>query len=323
MRKTPFNLTEVRQKISLGREADVERLHQPGPARYVEMASFVLVWAAGGFLCLAAPRFLPAWMRLPVTLAGILLSAIALNVHPLLVHEGMHSVLFRNRFLNQIVSTFYAFTFHTSFTAYQVQHLRHHRHLGTDKDPDDYRNYSNNPRVVWILSYVRILTGAYLSIPVMPILSFRCGSPSERRRILSECALMVAIYAVLLHFVPFHFLLFAWFLPLFLVNFMVNLRGLAQHTLADPEDVFLASRTFQVGRVAEFCLIGENYHLIHHLFPTAPSYHLRELHHLLEDRLPRQSNWNSYLGFFWTFVKASGKGDESRLGIRSSVKGAA
>ena len=77
---------------------------------------------------------------------------------------------------------------------------------------------------------------------------------------------------------PADLLLLAWLLPAVVVGYMTNIRGFTQHGIAVAADPFLASRTMKPHPVVAFCLLYENYHLEHHLFPEVPSYHLPELH---------------------------------------------
>jgi hypothetical protein len=67
--------------------------------------------------------------------------------------------------------------------------------------------------------------------------------------------------------------------------------------------------------VVAFCLLNENYHLEHHLFPEVPSYHLRELHELLWPRLPRAVTGQSYVGFLLRFLRATWRLDETPIGL--------
>jgi fatty acid desaturase len=65
-----------------------------------------------------------------------------------------------------------------------------------------------------------------------------------------------------------------------------------------------------------FCLLNENYHLEHHLFPEVPSYNLPRLHALLRSRLPHSVEARSYSGFLAAFVGRFFRGDESMMGFR-------
>jgi fatty acid desaturase len=207
-----------------------------------------------------------------------------------------------------------------SFTAYRVMHTRHHDHLGTEDDPDDYHNYSGRRGVVWALHYVRLTAGCVLYLLAIPFLAFRQGSASERRAIVAEYAILAAVYALALAVIPFSLLAAAWLVPLLLVAVMVQVRGFTQHGITDAHDPFLASRSIEAHPVVAFLLLNENYHLEHHLFPEVPSYHLPALHRAIWDRLPRAVSGTSYLGFLGRFLRATLTLDETPIGLVEPAK---
>jgi fatty acid desaturase len=61
--------------------------------------------------------------------------------------------------------------------------------------------------------------------------------------------------------------------------------------------------------------LNENFHLEHHLFPTAPSYNLSKLHKLIWKRLPEALYSESYFHFLYKLVKAGLKNDLAPQGI--------
>jgi fatty acid desaturase len=284
--------------------------------RLAELALFVGLWAAGAGLTLAVRYGMePGWLRLALYAPGILLSAVAINAFVLLLHEGMHHTLFPCPFYNRWVSVLLGLPVLMSFTAYQVMHLRHHTYLGDPRDPDDYENYTKRPHLLWLMHCTRLLCGAFLYILFIPVLALRHGSWPQRRRVVAEYALLAVVAVVLARIVPGGALLLAWFLPAVLVGYMTNLRGFTQHGVAVAADPFLASRTMKPHPVVAFCLLYENYHLEHHLFPEVPSHHLPELHALVWPRLPRAVAGSSYLGFLGRFLRAAARGDRSPIGV--------
>ena len=284
--------------------------------RLGELALFVALWPCSAATTLAAFYLLPPGpLHSALIVAGIVGSAVALNAFVLLLHEGMHHTLFRRPFWNRWVSVLLGAPVLMSFSAYQVMHLRHHAFLGDPRDPDDYHNYTRGRRRVWLMHTCRLLFGAFLYLLMIPLLALRFGSRSELRRLCEEYAVLVALYTAVALTVPGMVLLLGWFLPVVLVAYMTNIRGFAQHGLTDAHDPYLASRTMKPHPVIAFCLLSENYHLEHHLFPEVPSYHLAELHRLIWPRLPRAVTGTSYLGFLAHFLRRTPMLDESPYGL--------
>ena len=206
-----------------------------------------------------------------------------------------------------------------SFTAYQVLHARHHDYLGDPRDPDDYYNYTQRRSFVWALHFVRLLIGTPLYLFLIPVLAWKFGNREQRGRILAEYALLFVLWGAVGIAVPWALLWQVWCLPLLCVGLLVSLRGFTQHGITDARDPYLASRTIVPHPLVELCLLGENYHLAHHLFPEVPSYHLRRLHRLIQTHLPRAVIGRSYIGFLLAFLAAVPKLDEAPIGLYESL----
>lgn len=283
--------------------------------RLRELAIFVGLWVGGMALVWAGLGLAPGLAHYGLRVAGTLAAAVAMNAFVLLLHEGMHGTLFAGRALNRWVAVALGLPTLISFTAYKVMHTRHHDYLGDPRDPDDYHNYSANPRVVWALHYLRLLSGAFLYIVLIPFLAYRHGSPEQRRHIVQEYAVLAAVGAAAAWLAPGGLLLHLWFIPVVIVGLLVNVRGFTQHGITDAHDAFTASRSMLVHPLVAFCLLNENLHLEHHLFPEVPSYHLPQLHALLWEQLPRAVVGGSYLEFLGQFVRATLSLDEQPIGL--------
>ena len=297
----------ARLLAEMGPEAIALRRLHPG-RRALEVGTFVALWGAGAWLALSG------WGTAALV-GGILLSAIALNAFMLLTHEGHHGLLARTPWVNRVATLALALPLLHSPTAYRALHTRHHRHLGEDGDPDDYHNYAKTTRGLWLMHWMRLTVGPILYIFAIPAAAWRVSRRADRRRVLADYAVLLAVYAGLAWFVPWQVLVVAWLAPLLPVGYFTALRGLAQHGLTDRKDPHLAARTFRANRVVAFCLLHENHHLEHHLFPDVPSYHLPRLHALMWPHMPRAILGRSYVGFLVAFVRRSLRMDGSPLGV--------
>ena len=306
----------ARAMIARGLEPAITALRKPSAwVRVRELALFGAMWALGGWLVLAgvhSPRPLAQWGLRAV---GTLLVALALHVFALLLHDGVHHTLFRDRRLNRWVSVLLGACAFISFSAYQSLHERHHVFLGDTRDPDDYNNYSGDRRLVWLMHYVRLLFGSFLYILLIPIVVARRGQPRDKRRVAVEYGVLAAIYATAWAAVPHAILVHCWLIPFVPAGLMFNVRSLAAHGIGDTSDPFLASRSIDANPVVAFLFRNENFHLEHHLFPEVPSYNLKTLHGLVFHRMPRAATASSYLGFLAQFVRQSLRFDDSPIGV--------
>lgn len=272
------------------------------------MLFFPLLWVGGAWLSLWSAGLPHSALTLTAWGLGLIASALALNASFLVMHEGTHFLLARNRVVNRWLGFLTGLPIFLSFTAYQVLHVRHHEFLGDPRDPDDYDNYTGHPAKVWMLHWLRLLFAGYLYLIFVPLLAWKHGSRIQRRQLAWENVLLGAFYAALFTVVPFRTLAHAWLIPTFIANFLVNVRGLTQHSLAKAEDPLLASRSIRTRPWIAFLYLNENYHLEHHLYPAVPFYHLPRLHAMLAERLPHALVVPSYTWFIWAFMKASLRG---------------
>lgn len=306
----PASEAEARAYLSSGLEGHIVRLQQQNDRlRWREILTFAALWLLGAVL-----TRVPEGQSL-----GILLLACSYNAGVLFVHEGMHGILFRGRWLNRWVGAALACSFFCSFTAYRILHRSHHVHLGGPGDPDEYYNYTNSRLGVWLMQYGRLLGATFLYLPLMPFVAWKRANHHERRDILQDYVLMAVLYLMVFGLVPSSHLVPLWLAPIFLVGLFTNLRGFVQHGITDRHDSFLASRSIHPHPLVAFLLLNENLHLEHHLFPEIPSYHLPELSRLISPRLPRAVLASSYMEVLWNFFRATPRLDETPIGIRQNL----
>lgn len=304
----------ARASIVRGIEGEIALLRPPSVAvRLREVALFSAFWVAGGALVMRGLGTTGSahWL---LRIAGTLLIALALHVFALLMHDGVHHSLLRNRTANRWMSVALGACLLISSSAYQAMHERHHVFLGDTRDPDHYQNYAGR-RVVWLLHFVRLFLGTFLYLVLIPVMIARKASRSEQRRVLVEYAILAAVYALLWRLAPHRVLLHAWLIPIIPAGIMFNIRSLAAHSLTDPSDPLLASRSIEAHPVVAFFFRNENYHLDHHLFPEIPSYNLARVHSLIRPRMPRATIGHSYMGFLRQFVKQSLRFDDTPIGV--------
>jgi fatty acid desaturase len=315
----------ARKTLSRGIERELSELRHLRPSRrLVEIAFFSLLWLGGIYIGLVGLEWAgrAGWGLRAV---GIALGAAALNAFYLLSHEGHHHLLFRRSRVNHATNIGLCVPLLHSPSAYRVLHSLHHRYLGGPGDPDEYRNYTSDPRLRWALQWVRLTIGTLVYMPLIPVVAWRRADGADRWRIALEYLGMSAIWISTFSLVPIRVLLQVWLIPGIVVGYISAVRAVAQHALTDAHDPLLASRSVRSNSVVSFLLLNENYHLEHHLFPEVPSYNLPRLRALLRLRLPHTIEAASYSQFLAGFVgrfvvsglrpPASG-GAEPVLGLR-------
>ena len=286
-------LLQQLQAVSLGRHLSRIALFA---ALYAGAAGAAWWLAEGG------PQGPAGWLlRLPL----YLLAAGSLHGISLFTHEGVHGSLARSRWLNHALSALCAWPVLQNFAAYRVLHLKHHGDLGGPQDPDHYANYTGRPRLEAAMHWGRLLLGYPAYVSAIPFLGWRRGTALDRLWLSLESLALLGLALAAWSFVPHSLLLHGWLVPMVLINTLVNIRGMSQHTgLAEPSSPVRGSRTFLTNPVVEFFMCSENFHLEHHLFPRVPWYSLRALSLALRPQLEaeRAPFTPGYLAFVRDFV---------------------
>ena len=288
----------------------VRDLHRarPGHGRRIAVFLTLYVTAAVAAWQLTAGR--PAWAYLAAA-PLVVLAAAALHGLSLFTHEAVHGTLSRNATLNAIGGALCAWPVLQNYSAYRVLHLQHHDHTGADGDPDHYANYTRWTWLVFAMHWGRLIVGYPAYIAAIPVLGLRHATTARQRAaVVAEALAVVAMVTLaVLSPLPRPLLLAGWVLPMVVINTLVNVRGMSQHTLldADHDDPIRGTRSILTNRLTAFFMCNENYHLEHHLYPGVPWYNLPALHrHLRSELTARGAPFiPSYAAFVRDFVVGS------------------
>ena len=222
-----------------------------------------------------------------------------------LVHEASHNLLSTFRRLNTALGLGCAVPTLLSFSEYKRSHMRHHARLGCNDDPDLIRLkelglhplparvsvgklLAGFPRL-----YVRYLLGSlYLAGKLS--LARRIGALSIIGAVLSAAVGERAVQIVILY----------WLVP-FLTSYQAikfiaetgEHTGLYQRFSHESDVRFKAihmTRNTLVGALPAFFLYpyGDNFHMLHHRYPSVPGFNLPSLHAQLLSQ-----NWYSMVGY--------------------------
>ncbi len=272
--------------IPAAKKARIRELHALRPWWNLKALAFAGVWAGAGWTALHVPllpvRFV-CWFLIGATIQGL----------AILMHEGVHRILFRDRGFNRWVAFVCGLPAALSVTAYRVGHLPHHRYERGARDPDELENATHNPRALAALFCLMFVGGEVFGFyRVGPTAALR-AAPGERRDIAVEYAIIAAAMVVAFSAVPLATLLQLWIFPALFARQLTNVRTLAEHVLTGHGDRFTATRTVISNRFVSFFMCNLNYHLVHHLYPAVPWYNLPALHRLLTEEL-RQAGAQVY-----------------------------
>ncbi|MDO8434157.1 MAG: fatty acid desaturase [Candidatus Binatus sp.] len=229
----------------------------------------------------------------------------------ILMHDGVHYRLFRNRRLNDwIAEIVLAWPNLISARAYRKNHFAHHSYLNTPQDPDWARRQGDASWVFpmhWGRLAMLIIrdasgVGAIFFLRLARTLLSKDTGVSTGF-LCARYGFYVAVTALFVWFGAFTLLLLYWFVPLFTWLIVIfRIRSIAEHSAIDSSDrAYSQTRSTQASMLEHLFVAPKNvnYHIEHHFYPSVPFYRLPELHRTLMSK-PEFKNGvhltRSYLG---------------------------
>jgi len=229
----------------------------------------------------------------------------------ILMHDGVHYRLFRNRQLNDwTAEVILAWPNLISARSYRKNHFAHHRFLDTPQDPDWARHQGDSawvfPKQWSKLAYLMLRdisgVGAIFYLRLARMLLSRDTGVSGRF-LFARYGFYVAVVLAFAWFGALHLLLMYWFVPLFTWLIMIfRIRSIAEHSAIEGRiDAYAHTRSTRAS-ILEHVFVAPknvNYHIEHHFYPSVPFYRLPQLHRTLMSKSEFRDSVHvtrSYLG---------------------------
>ena len=197
----------------------------------------------------------------------VALNAVAIYLMFTVMHDSVHRTAHRSRFMNATLGRMSAFVLTVTLPLFRAVHYEHHSHTNDpERDPD--LGVARRPR--WLLPLW------CLGIIVEYRLSFYGRKLWRDKRDLAEAlamdAILVGVIVGSLATGTFTLLATMWFGPVLIaIVFLALTFDFLPHYPYDSRARFLDTRIYP-GRLLNAVLLGQNYHLIHHLWTTIPWY---------------------------------------------------
>ncbi|MGH7925649.1 MAG: fatty acid desaturase family protein [Candidatus Binatus sp.] len=250
--------------------------------------------------------------------------------HALLVlmHDGVHYRLLRNRRLNDWMSeVILAWPHLVTARQYRKNHFAHHRYLNTQQDPDLIRRKGDPawvfPQAAPSLAKMLFRDATGLNAPAMLKLAAAVASADSVPK--GFLALRYGFYAASLGVIIYAgalegFALY-WVVPMFTwLVLIMRIRSIAEHhAIEEPDGTYPLTRTVQASWFERIFLAPKNvnYHIEHHFFPSVPFYRLPKLHAILLTK-PGYSEGAHMTRNYWGVLEESvGRKASARAKVRS------
>lgn len=212
------------------------------------------------------------------------------------IHDALHRTLAKDQSLNDLIGGINVFLVSpyagvkSGLTFFRWFHMQHHRFTNDTKDPDNYVHGS------WLTMPLRWMTIDYYYV----FLALRDRAPVAIKalgKMLPFIIGFIIIIAVLIYAGYGKEVLFLWFIPGRITWLMLGFvffwlphshNGHTQYNVKQINNPTLAT-TIRRGWEPLISPIFQyqNYHLIHHLWPTTPFYNNYKVWKLMEEEISR------------------------------------
>jgi beta-carotene hydroxylase len=208
-------------------------------------------------------------------------NTLALHCSGTVIHDACHQSAHRNRIINDMLGHCSALILAFAFPVFTRVHLQHHGNVNHPKDDPDHYVSTGGP--LWLIA-VRFL---YHEVFFFQRRLWRNYELLEW--FISRLIIITIVYiSVQYHFLGY--ILNFWFIPAFLVGIALGLFfDYLPHRPFTDRNRWKNARVYP-GKVLNILILGQNYHLIHHLWPSIPWYNYQPAYDLMKPLLDEKGS---------------------------------
>lgn len=226
-----------------------------------------------------------------------LLNVVALHMVGTVIHDASHNVAHRNKIVNAILGHGSALMLGFSFPVFTRVHMQHHAHVNDPKNDPDHFVSTGGP--LWLIA-ARFF---YHEIYFFQRKLWRKYELLEW--FLGRLAVGLIVFAAIQHgFLGYIFNF--WFSPALVVGLALGLFfDYLPHRPFKERDRWKNARVYP-SPILNLLIMGQNYHLIHHLWPSIPWYNYQKAYRATQPLLDAKG-CHQTLGLlqgkdFWSFL---------------------
>ena len=208
-------------------------------------------------------------------------NTLALHCSGTVIHDACHQSAHRNRIINAMLGHCSALILAFAFPVFTRVHLQHHGNVNHPKDDPDHYVSTGGP--LWLIA-VRFL---YHEVFFFQRRLWRNYELLEW--FISRLIIITIVYiSVQYHFLGY--ILNFLFIPAFLVGIALGLFfDYLPHRPFTDRNLWKNARVYP-GKVLNILILGQNYHLIHHLWPSIPWYNYQPAYDLMKPLLDEKGS---------------------------------
>jgi len=204
------------------------------------------------------------------------MNVLSLHLAGTVIHDASHHAAHRSRFLNAALGHGSALLLGFSFPVFTRVHMQHHVHVNDpDNDPDHFVS-TGGP--LWLIAARFFYHEVY----------FFQRRLWRRWELLEWCLGRLAVVVLVIAAWQFDFLAYIfnfWFSPALVVGIALGLFfDYLPHRPFKERDRWKNARVYPSG-ILNLLIMGQNYHLVHHLWPSIPWYKYKPAYEVMKPLL--------------------------------------
>jgi len=215
---------------------------------------------------------------------SFVMNVIALHISGTVIHDACHQSAHRNKIINAMLGHSSALMLAFAFPVFTRVHLQHHAHVNDPKNDPDHFVSTGGP--LWLIA-VRFF---YHEVFFFKRRLWRKYELLEW--FLSRLFVVTIVFAS----VHYHFLGYVlnfWFVPSGIVGLALGLFfDYLPHRPFAERDRWKNARVY-ANPILNILILGQNYHLIHHLWPSIPWYNYQPTYYLMKPLLDQKGCYQS------------------------------
>nr|WDA98857.1 fatty-acid desaturase [Sciadococcus taiwanensis] len=205
-----------------------------------------------------------------------LINVMSLHCAGTVIHDASHRTAHYNKLINALAGHISAMLLGFSFPVFTRVHMQHHAHVNdSENDPD---HFVSTAGPLWLIAARFFYHEVY----------FFQRKLWRKHELLEWLFGRLAVFIVVILGFQFNFLDFIlkfWFCPALIVGLALGLFfDYLPHRPFKSKDKWKNARVYP-NPVLNFLIFGQNYHLIHHLWPSIPWYNYQKVYYLTTDIL--------------------------------------
>ncbi|MEM7579305.1 MAG: beta-carotene hydroxylase [Mastigocoleus sp.] len=243
--------------------------------------TLIMFLAAVGIIVLSVCGYwlwnVPGWIC-------FLMNVIALHLAGTVIHDACHQSAHSDRKINAMLGHSSALMLAFAFPVFTRVHLQHHAHVNDpEKDPDHYVS-TGGP--LWLIA-VRFFYHEVF------FFKRRLWRKNELMEWFWSRLFIIVIVLISIHFHFLGYILNFWFVPTGVVGLALGLFfDYLPHRPFEERDRWKNARVY-ANPVLNVLILGQNYHLVHHLWPSIPWYKYQSAYYLMKPLLDSKGSHQS------------------------------